>query len=95
MGGVLAGAFRRQVDGDFGRSRGRERLRFGEGVWGRGTLRLGVGVDAVACADANLQRARGGVSWAHRVQAIGRARAPSTHRGLHSSVTRVDNVGGL
>jgi hypothetical protein len=26
-GGVLAGAFRRQDDGDFGRSRGRERLR--------------------------------------------------------------------
>jgi hypothetical protein len=29
-------------------------------------LRLGVGVDAVAGADASLQRARGGVSWAHR-----------------------------
>jgi hypothetical protein len=44
------------------------------------TLRLGVGVDAGA--DASLQLARGGVSWAHRVQAIGRARAP--RRGLHS-----------
>ena len=72
----MAGAFRRQVDGDFGRSRGRERLRFREGVWGKEMLRLGVGVDAVAGADASLQRARGGVSWAHLVQAIGRARAP-------------------
>ncbi len=33
----------------------------------------------------------GGVSWAHRVQAIGRARAPPRDR--HSPVTRVDNVG--
>ncbi len=89
--GVLAGAFRRQVDGDFGRSRGRARLRLREGVWGRETLRLRVGVDAVAGADANLQRARGGISWAHRVQAIVRARAP--RRGRHSPVTRVDNVG--
>jgi hypothetical protein len=44
-------------------------------VWGRGmgreTLRLGVGVDAVAGADANLQQARGGVRWAHRVQLAG------------------------
>ncbi len=62
----MAGAFRRQDDGDFSRSRGWERLRFWEGVWGRGTLRLGVGVDAVADANASLQLARGGVSWAHR-----------------------------
>ncbi len=78
----MAGAFRRQDDGDFCWSRGRERLRIREGVWGREMLRLGAGVDAVACADASLQRARGGVSWAHRVQAIGRARAPP--RGRHS-----------
>ena len=58
---------------------------------GRETLRLVVGVDAVASADASLQLARGGVSWAQRVQAIGRARAP--RRGRHSPVTRVDNVG--
>ena len=32
MKGFLAGAFRRQVDGDFGQSRGRERLRFREGI---------------------------------------------------------------
>ncbi len=50
-----------------------------------------MGVDAVACADARLQRARGGVSGAHRVQAIERARAP--HRGRHGPVTRVDKVG--
>jgi hypothetical protein len=72
----LAGAFRRQDDGDFGRSRGRETLRIWEGVWGRETLRLVVGVDAVAGADASLQWAQGGVSWEHRVQRIGRARAP-------------------
>ncbi len=60
---------------------------------GKADVEVGVGVDAVAGADANLQRALGGVSWVHRVQAIGRARAP--RRGLHSSVTRVDNVGGL
>jgi hypothetical protein len=88
----LARACRRQDDRDFGLSRGRQMLRFGEGVWGRETLRLGVGVDAVAVADANLQLALGGVSWAHSVQAIGRARAP--RRGRHSSVTRVDHVGG-
>jgi hypothetical protein len=83
---VLAGAFRRQDDGDLGRRRGRERLRIWEGVWGRERLRLGVGVDAVAGAHASLQRARGGVSWPHRVQAIGRTRAP--RRGRHSPVTR-------
>ncbi len=60
----MAGACRRQDDGDFGWSRGWERLRFGEGVWGRETLRLGMGVDAVAGADANLQRARRGAELA-------------------------------
>jgi hypothetical protein len=37
------GAFCRQDDGDFGWNRGRKRLRSWEGVWGRETLRLGVG----------------------------------------------------
>ncbi len=58
-GGVLAGAIRRQDDGYYGRSRGRERLRIWEGVSGRETLGWGLGVDAVAGADASLQRARG------------------------------------
>ncbi len=78
----MAGAFRRQDDGDFCPSRGRERLRIWEGVWGRETLRLVMGNDAVAGADASLQQALGQVSLAHRVQATGRARAP--RRGRHS-----------
>jgi hypothetical protein len=67
--GVLTGAFRRQDDGDFGRGRGRERLRIWERVWGKETLRLVVGVDAVAGADASLQRA-----WAELAGRIGSRR---------------------
>ncbi len=67
VGGVSAGPCHHQNDGDFGRSRGRERLRFGEGIWGREKLRWGVGVDAEAGVDKTLQRARRGAEFAGRI----------------------------
>jgi hypothetical protein len=68
VGGFLAGAYSSQDDRDFGRSRGWERLRFGEGVWGRETLRMEMGVDAVNGVDANLQQALRGTELAGRIR---------------------------